>query len=112
MLFDEIPEFGAITGRCDVRSQVGDPSLENITVQIKDTSGIQANLSGRIDKFPLADRPNTGYDLDVSMQGTEGAVMVDRVGIKVPALGPLDLIFRIEGSTQALQLNEIKLAAG
>jgi len=112
LIFDEIPEFGAITGRCDVRSQVGDPSLENITVQIKDTSGIQANLSGRIDKFPLADRPNTGYDLDVSMQGTEGAVMVDRVGIKVPALGPLDLIFRIEGSTQALQLNEIKLAAG
>ncbi len=112
LIFDEIPEFGAITGRCDVRSQVGDPSLENITVQIKDTSGIQANLSGRIDKFPLADRPNTGYDLDVSMQATEGAVMVDRVGIKVPALGPLDLTFRIEGSTQALQLNEIKLAAG
>jgi uncharacterized protein involved in outer membrane biogenesis len=112
LIFDEIPEFGAITGRCDVRSQVGDPSLENITVQIKDTSGIQANLSGSIDKFPLADRPNTGYDLDVSMQGTDGAVMVDRVGIKVPALGPLDLTFRIEGSTQALQLNEIKLAAG
>ncbi len=112
LIFDEIPEFGAITGRCDVRSQVGDPSLENITVQIKDTSGIQANLSGRIDKFPLADRPNTGYDLDVSMQGAEGAVMVDRVGIKVPALGPLDVTFRIEGSTQALQLNEIKLAAG
>jgi hypothetical protein len=63
LIFDEIPEFGAITGRCDVRSQVGDPSLENITVQIQETTGIQANLSGRIDKFPLADRPNTGYHL-------------------------------------------------
>jgi hypothetical protein len=112
LLFDEIPEFGAITGRCDVRSKVGDPSLENVAVQIKDARGIQAKLSGRIDKFPLADRPNTGYDLDVSMQATKTAVVVKRVGIKVPALGPLDLTFRIEGSTQALQLNEIRLAAG
>jgi hypothetical protein len=112
LIFDEIPEFGAITGSCDVRSQVGDPSLENVALQTKDASGIQANLSGRIDKFPLADRPNTGYDLDVSMQATKTKVVVKRLGIIVPALGPLDLTFRIEGSTQALQLNEIKLAAG
>jgi uncharacterized protein involved in outer membrane biogenesis len=112
LLFDEIPEFGAITGRCDVRSKVGDPSLYNVAVQIKDAKGIQANLRGRIDKFPLADRPNTGYELDVSMRATEAAVMVDRVGLQMPALGPLDLDFRIEGSTQALQLNKIKLAAG
>jgi hypothetical protein len=32
--------------------------------------------------------------------------------MEVPALGPLDLTFRIEGSTQALQLNQIKLASG
>ncbi|MES0397287.1 MAG: hypothetical protein ABUK17_07045, partial [Syntrophobacteria bacterium] len=112
LIFDEIPELGAITGRCDVRSAVGDPSLENLAIQTQDTSGIQANLSGRIDKFPLADRPNTGYDLDVSMHATKTAVMVKRLGIIVPALGPLDLTFRIEGSTQALQLNEIKLASG
>jgi uncharacterized protein involved in outer membrane biogenesis len=112
LIFDEIPEFGAIIGRCDVRSQVGDPSLENVAVQIKDAKGIQANLSGRIDKFPLADRPNTGYDLDVSIQATKTVVVGKRVGIIVPALGPLDLTFRIEGSTQALQLNKIKLASG
>jgi hypothetical protein len=47
LIFDEIPEFGAITGSCDVRSQVGDPSLENVALQTKDASGIQANLSGR-----------------------------------------------------------------
>ena len=112
LIFDEIPEFGAITGRCDVRSQVGDLSIENIVIQIKDAKGIQANLSGRIDKFPLADRPNTGYDLDVSGQATKTAVAVQRLGMEVPALGPLDLTFRIEGSTQVLQLNKIKLAAG
>jgi len=112
LIFDEIPELGATTGRCDVRSAVGDPSLENLAVQTQDTSGIQTNLSGRIDKFPLADRPNTGYDLDVSIQATKTKVVVKRLGIIVPALGPLDLTFRIEGSTQALQLNEIKLAVG
>jgi len=112
LIFETIPEFGAITGKCDVHSAVGDPSLMNIVVQTKDASSIQANLSGGIAQFPLADRPNTGYDLDVSMQGAEGAVMVDRVGIKVPALGPLDLNFRIEGSTQTLQLNQIRLVAG
>jgi hypothetical protein len=91
---------------------VGDPSLENVAVQIKDAKGIQANLSGKIDKFPLADRPNSGYDLDVSIRATKGAVVVERVGMELPEFGPLDLTFRIEGSTQALQLNEIKLAAG
>ena len=112
LIFDEIPEFGAITGRCDVRSQVGDPSIENIVIQIKDAKGIQAKLSGRIDKFPLADRPNTGYDLDVSGHATKTAVVGKRLSMEVPGLGPLDLTFRIEGSTKALQLNEIKLAAG
>jgi hypothetical protein len=91
---------------------VGDPSLENVAVQIKDAKGIQANLSGRIDKFPLADRPNSGYDLDVSIRATEGAVVVERVGMELPEFGPLDLNFRIEGSTQTLNLNQIKLAAG
>jgi hypothetical protein len=112
LFFEKVPELGAVTGKCDVRSTLGDPSLQNIAVQIKDTSGIEANLSGKIDKFPLADRPNRGYDLGVSMQATEASVMVERLGIRLPALGPLDLDFRIEGSTQALKLNEIKLAAG
>jgi hypothetical protein len=112
LIFDEIPELGAITGKADVRSTVGDPSIEDIVIQTKDPKGIQANLSGRIDKFPLADRPNTGYDLDVSGKAAKTSVVVQRLGMEVPALGPLDLTFRIEGSTQALQLNEIKLAAG
>ena len=112
LIFDEIPELGAITGRCDVRSNVGDPSIENIVIQTNDPKGIQASLSGRIDKFPLADRPNTGYDLDVSGQATKTAVVVQQLGMEVPALGPLDLTFKIEGSSQALQLNKIKLAAG
>jgi uncharacterized protein involved in outer membrane biogenesis len=112
LIFDTIPEFGAITGRCDVRSTVGDPSLMNIVVQTKDKSGIQANLSGGIGKFPLADRPNRGYHLDVAMQATEGAVLAKRVGLELPTLGPLGLNFRIEGSTLALKLNDIQLSAG
>jgi uncharacterized protein involved in outer membrane biogenesis len=112
LFFEGIPELGAVTGGGDFHSSVGDPSLENISGQFRDPKGITANFSGRIDKFPLADRPNTGYDLDVSTQATKTAVVVERAGIIVPALGPLDLTFRIEGSSQALQLNEIKLAAG
>jgi hypothetical protein len=112
LIFEEIPEIGAITGRCDIRSGVGDPSLENIAVQTKDRRDIQANLSGGIAKFPLADRPNSGYDVDVSIKATEAAVMAERVGLELPALGPLDLNLRIEGSTQALNLNKIRLSAG
>jgi hypothetical protein len=112
LFFEKIPEFGAITGRCDIRSTAGDPALENITVQTKDSSGIQVNLSGRLAKFPLADRPNSGYDLDVSMKATKTAVMAERVGLELPVPGPLDLNFRIEGSTEALNLNQITLSAG
>ncbi len=112
LIFETIPEFGAITGKCDVHSAVGDPSLVNIVVQTKDESSIQANLSGGIAQFPLADRPNRGYDLDVSMQATEGAVLAKRVGLELPEFGPLDLNFKIEGSTLALKLNQIKLSGG
>jgi uncharacterized protein involved in outer membrane biogenesis len=112
LIFETIPEFGAITGRCDVLSAVGDPSLMKIVVQTKDESSIQANLNGGIAKFPLADRPNMGYDLDVSIRATEGAVLAKRVGLELPEFGPLDLNFKIEGSTLALQLNQIKLAGG
>ena len=112
LIFETIPEFGAITGRCDIYSTVGDPSLTNIVIQTKDKNSIEANLNGGIAKFPLADRPNQGYNLDVSIQGTEGAVLAKRVGLELPEFGPLDLNFKIEGSTQALQLNQIKLASG
>ncbi|MEE9532590.1 MAG: AsmA family protein [Syntrophobacteria bacterium] len=112
LLFEGIPELGAVTGGGEFRSNVGDPSVENIWGQFRDPKGIRVNFSGRIDKFPLADRPNTGYDLDVSVQATKTAVVIKRLGREVPALGPSDLTFRIKGSSQALQLNEIKLAAG
>ena len=112
LLFDAVPEFGAITGRCDVLSTVGEPALKNIVVQTKDKNIIQTNLSGGIGQFPLANRPNRGYDLKVSMEAAEGAALAKRVGLELPEFGPLNLNFRIEGSTQALQLNHIKLAGG
>jgi hypothetical protein len=112
LIFETIPEFGAITGTCDIHSKVGDPALTNIVIQTKDKSGIQANLNGEIGQFPLADRPNQGYNLDVSIQATEGAVLAKRVGLELPEFGPLDLKFKIEGSTLALQLNRIKLNGG
>jgi len=112
LFFEEMPELGVVTGGGEFRSSVGDPSVENLSGQFRDPEGITANYSGRIDKFPLADRPNTGYDLHVSLQATETAALIKRLGLEVPALGPLNLTFRIEGSSQALQHNEIKLVAG
>jgi hypothetical protein len=112
LFFEKIPEFGAITGRCDIRSTAGDPALENITVQIKDTSGIEASQTGRIDKFPLANRPNSGYYLDTVIKATETLIMAERVKTKLPVPGPMDLTFRIEGDSQALKLNQITFTAG
>ena len=48
----------------------------------------------------------------MSIKATEASVLAERVGLELPSFGPLALDFRIEGSTQALQLNQIKLAAG
>jgi len=112
LIFETVPEFGAIVGRCNVHSAVGDPSLMNIVIQTNDKSSMQANLSGEIAKFPLTDRPNQGYNLDVSIKAAEGAVLAKRVSLDLPDFGPVDLTFRIEGSTQALKLNKIKLSGG
>ncbi len=112
LIFDDIPEFGAISGAADIHSTRGEPALDNIGIQIRDESGIEVDLSGRIAQFPLSDAPNTGYDLDVSMKADQTALMAERAGLELPLAGPLDLSYRIEGDTQALELNQIKLAAG
>jgi hypothetical protein len=112
LIFDDVPEFGAITAGADVRSTTGAPLLENISIQTKDKAGIQVALTGGIAHFPLSSEPNKGYALDVTMTATNTAVMAERAGLELPLDGPLDLRYRIEGDTQALRLNQIKLAAG
>jgi hypothetical protein len=113
LLFEEIPEFGAITASGEFHSTRGDPRLENIVIQTRDEKGITASQKGSIAQFPLdADKPNTGYALDTVIKATQTALMAERVGLDLPLKGPLDLAFRIEGDTQALQLNQVKLSAG
>jgi len=113
LLFEEIPEFGAITASGEFHSTRGDPRLENIVIQTKDKKGITASQKGSIAQFPLdADKPNIGYALDTVITATQTALVAERVGLDLPLDGPLDLTFRIEGDTQALQLNQVRLSAG
>jgi hypothetical protein len=72
LLFEGIPEFGAVQGKLDIRSESGDPSFENIVVSARDPRGIEVDMSGRIASFPLDPaRSNLGYDLDVSMKAKQ-----------------------------------------
>ena len=113
MLFEEIPEFGAVTASGEVRSTRGDPRLKNIVILTRDKKGITASLKGSIARFPLdADRPNTGYALDTIIKAKQTSLLTERVGLNLPLKGPLDLAFRIEGDTEALQLNQVRLSAG
>ena len=113
LLFDQIPEFGAIQGSTDIRSTGGDPALENIVVTTRDKQGIELSLKGRIASFPLhPDRPNRGYDMDVRMQATKASVMAERMGLDLTIDGTLNLGYRLEGDTRALQINRINLTAG
>ena len=113
LLFEDVPELGAVTGSAMVRSQKGDPALEKVVVRTRDSKGIAVDLKGRIADFPLdAARPNKGYKLEVTMKATSMSLMGERIGWQVPLSGPLDLKFRIEGDTRALQLNRIVLSGG
>jgi hypothetical protein len=113
LLFEKVPELGAITGAADIRAASGAPMLENIQVKTKDNAGIEVDLSGRIASFPLDPKqPNSGYDLDVLMKADKTSVLATRLGAKLPLSGPANLAYRIEGDTQALALNKINLSAG
>ncbi|RJX28603.1 MAG: AsmA family protein [Desulfurivibrio sp.] len=113
LLFDQVWELGAINGRADIRSSSGDPALENIVIKTRDPQGIAVELTGGIAGFPLdPHRPNTGYDLEVTMKSAATAIMGERLGVSLPLSGPLAVHYRIEGDTRALQLNGIKLSAG
>ena len=82
-------------------------------VRTRDRKGIAVDLTGRITDFPLsAARSNKGYKLDVTMKATSMSLMGERMNLHIPLNGPLDLKFRIEGDTQALQLNRIVLSGG
>ena len=46
------------------------------------------------------------------IKATQTSLVAERLGLDLPLKGPLDLAFRIEGDTQALQLNQVRLSAG
>lgn len=111
LLFEQVPEFGPITGTADIRSSSGDPAVDNIVIQTRDAQGIEVDLSGGIGRFPLdPDKQNRSYDLDVAMRAGRASVMAERLGMDLPIAGMLDLRYRIEGDTQALQLKKIALS--
>ncbi len=113
LLFEKVWEFGPITGTANIRSTNGDPGIEEISISTRDPKGIEVDLTGRINKFPLdPHRPNTGFDLAVTMKSNQTTTMMERLGLELPLPGPLQITYKIEGDTQALQLNEIKLRAG
>jgi hypothetical protein len=113
LLFDAVPEFGAIKGSAAIRSQTGDPALEDVTIETQDGRGTQVALRGAIRQFPLDPaEPNRGYDLAVSMTADKAETLTEAVGLDMPLSGPLNLAFRIEGDTPALALKAIRLSAG
>ncbi|MGW8310609.1 MAG: hypothetical protein ACWGNB_06050 [Thiogranum sp.] len=113
LLFDNVPEFGAITGRADIRSSDGPPAFENVAIATQDGRGTSVKLNGTIRQFPLSpDEPNRGYALNVAIAAKNARAALGAVGLELPLGGPLDLGFRIEGDTPALELNAIRLVAG
>jgi hypothetical protein len=46
------------------------------------------------------------------MKATHTSLMAERAGMELPLSGPLELGYRIEGDTRALELNQVRLSAG
>jgi hypothetical protein len=113
LLFDEVPELGAIRGSADIVAVTGDPALEKINVGTRDENGIRASIRGRIESFPLhPERPNRGYDLDVEIDADKTSLLAERLDVELPLDVPLALKHRIEGDTRALALRQVALEIG
>jgi len=113
LLFDDVPELGSFSGFAEIRSTTGDPSIEDIQIQVSDENGVQTELKGRIARFPLnLDQPNSGYDLTASVQASKTEALGERLGVDLPPLNPLSTNFFIKGSTKALRIEDIQLSAG
>lgn len=113
VLFENIPELGALTGSAALRAAKGSPALEDVAVRTRDGEGIEVDVKGRIARLPLYGAgPIEGFDFAVTMKAAATSLIGKRIGLSVPLTGPLDLNFRIEGETQALRLNQIALSAG
>ncbi len=114
LLFEQVWELGAITGKADIRSSGdGNTALENVVVQARKENGIEVDLNGGIAHLPLAEGTSiSGYDFTVNMKAPTTSLMGETLGINLPLEGPLDVSFKITGDVEALQFNAIKLAAG
>ncbi len=61
LLFEQIPEFGAVQANAAINSKQGHPTFSNVSVKTHHPLGIKATISGVIDSFPLnPDSPQQG----------------------------------------------------
>ncbi len=110
LLFAQVPELGAISGKLDIRSTTGAARLENIVIKSRHRKGTEVRLSGNIAHFPLDfDQINRGYALDVVMKVENASSMTKTLGLDVPLNGAVNLAYRIEGDSDALALKQINL---
>ncbi len=112
-LLDDLPELGGAEGSVRLTAPTySDLAVEDIDVRLGRSADLMVSATGRIDKIPLSDVPNSGIDLQLEISANR----TERVGYlfayPLPELGPVSLQGRYYGSKSSSRLSDFKARLG
>ncbi len=114
-LFDlaDIPELGAVSGRLKLLISTDAVGVYDTDVSIGKKGDTMARLQGQIREVPLLEKTAaTGIDLRVSVQSADVAVLAERFGYVLPAIGPGKVSMNVIGDLADLKLKQVDIRAG
>jgi AsmA-like C-terminal region len=114
LLGDSLPELGAIDARAMIRGVGRVLSLSNIVVKTKQQRPVRLTIEGTVERIPLGGgQPVSGIALSGRMHADRSSTFAATLGgPKIPDFGPVKATFELTGSTDALALNRVNVAAG
>ncbi len=112
-LLDDLPELGRAVGTVRLTApSYKDLAVEDIDVQLGQSPELHVSATGRIDKIPLSDLPNSG----IALQLEATAIRTERIAYlfnyPLPEVGPVSLKAHFLGSKSQSEVTDVTLEAG
>ncbi|MCG6899293.1 MAG: AsmA family protein [Gammaproteobacteria bacterium] len=109
----DLPELGAVSGRLTLLISTDAVGVYDADVSVGKSRNTTTRLQGQIREIPLLEKTAaTGIELKVSVQSADIAVLAERFGYRLPAIGPGSASMNVVGAAADLKLKQVNIQAG
>ncbi|MCK5188570.1 MAG: hypothetical protein KAR12_00780, partial [Methylococcales bacterium] len=109
----DAPELGPIKATMIVKSNGEEISVNEIDIQMGQKQQLLTKLTGNIGNIALANKAMTDINLKASIHapGTHALSVINKK-LNIPDFGPVNGQFKINGSSESIQISEIAINTG